>query len=85
MITAALLEAAARVLASLFALVPDVALDVDDFGNVGTMLGSSAFGFNDYFPVTALFGAVALLLTVWFSMAAWNAIVWVYHQFWGSS
>jgi len=85
MITAALFDAASRILAGLFALVPSTDLDSSAFGNAGSAVGGAIFGFNDYFPTVTFFQALAVVLAVWAVLGVWNLIVWVYHQFWGSS
>lgn len=84
MVTEALLQLVVAIAASLVSLIPSVDWDTSDFQQTTFAWGSSLGGFNNYFPVTAVFGAVALLLAVWLSMALWNGVVWVYHQFWGS-
>lgn len=84
MITEALLEAAARVLAALVALLPEVPVNVDDFAGVGFNLGAAGMALNAYIPVGAMFTVAGLLVALWAVMAAWNGIVWIYHQFWGS-
>lgn len=85
MITAALFDAGSRILAALFALVPTTNLDTSGFAAAGATVGAAIFGFNDYFPISTFFQALGLVFAVWVVLGGWNAIVWVYHQFWGSS
>jgi len=85
MITEALLQVVVAIAASLVSLVPAVDWDTGSFEQTTFSWGSSLGGFNNYFPVTAVFAAVALLFAVWLTMAGWNLVVWIYHQFWGSA
>lgn len=84
MITLTLLDVGVRVLTGLFSLVPSYEISSSSFGTAGGQLGSTFFGFDQYFPVTVTFQAVTLLLGLWVALAGWNVAVWVFHQFWGS-
>lgn len=85
MVTEALLQLVVAIAASLVSVVPAVDWDTSSFEHTTFEWGAALGGFNNYFPVTAVFGAVTLLFAVWLTMAVWNTIAWVYHQFWGSS
>ncbi|WP_084129592.1 hypothetical protein [Demequina sp. NBRC 110055] len=85
MITEWLLQLVGGIAAALVSLLPAVNWDVDDFSGASMQWGTSLSAFNVYVPLTAIFAVAGLLLAVWLTTAAWNGLVWVYHQFWGSN
>lgn len=85
MITMALLDLLGGVLLSLFGLLPEIEIDASDFFNAGASMGGIIWWFDGYVPVGSLFTGLGLLFAVWVAMAAWNAALFIYHQFWGSS
>ena len=64
MITEALLQLVVAIAASMVSLIPSVDWDTSDFEQTTFTWGSSLGGFDNYFPVTAIFGAVALLIAM---------------------
>lgn len=85
MITEWLIQLVGGIAAALVSLLPSMGWEQSDFADASNGWGISAAGLNAYIPVTTMFTVAGLLVLVWVGMAAWNGIVWLYHQFWGSS
>lgn len=85
MITEALIRAAVAVILGMASVLPrhtfDVTAMADTFGQVASYAG----GLNGYAPVLQLGLAVGLLASLKLALMAWNVVLFIYHQFWGSS
>lgn len=84
MITLWLLQLVVGLIIGVDQLVPD--LDIGDgIGDVTGQFVGAMFLLDGYVPLTDIWIAVAVLFAARIGMAAWHGVVWVYHQFWGSS
>lgn len=85
MITEALISAGVGIILGLVSVLPrhdfDAAAMADTFGTVASYAG----GLNGYAPVLQLGLAIALLAGLKLALMAWNVVLFIYHQFWGSS
>lgn len=68
---------------TLVSLIPDIPMPDISAGN-GQFL-STAGSLNSILPLSTILIATAAALALRFGLVAWDAIVWVYHQFWGGS
>lgn len=86
MITETLLAVATGLVTWFVSLIPDfgLSLDLDISGDL-QQLGSLAFTLDGWFPVTVLVVCLVIVFGVQAAMTVWGFIVWLYHQFWGSS
>lgn len=53
----------------------------EDGSGIVTLIGSA----NNVFPVLTIVQVLTAATVVRFALYTWDFIVWVYHQFWGSS
>lgn len=83
MIVEILLSIVVGIMVTLDELLPD--LEIPGVGEVVGSLMSGLFVLSGYVPLADLFAGLALILGARFVMAFWHIIVWIYHQFWGSS
>jgi len=82
-ITEALLAIVVGLLSVLDGLLPD--LTIEGAGAAAGSFMSGLFVLNGYVPIVDLLAGTLLLLSARFVMSGWHIVVWIYHQFWGSS
>jgi hypothetical protein len=85
MIIDALLSVLAGVIHGFLALLPNYTPDTSALVTSGASVGSWASILNGYVPVQLLGWCLVFLLGIKVVLVAWDGILFVYHQIWGSS
>ncbi|MDR1188132.1 MAG: hypothetical protein LBK95_11875 [Bifidobacteriaceae bacterium] len=85
MITEFILECLFGLIRGLIALGPSYTPPVADAASQASMVGATASGLNSYAPVGTLALVLALLVAAKLALMVWQLVVFIYHQFWGSS
>lgn len=84
MVTEALLVILAASARGLFALVPAVDIGLGLFEQA-YQVGTWFTALNRYVPMGAVIGVLFMLLALKLFLFGWRVVIWIYHQFWGSS
>lgn len=71
----------------LVSIFPTFGLDLSevDIASAVESVATAAAALDGWAPVDESLVAFASLLTLQVAISAWGLLVWVYHQFWGSS
>lgn len=80
-----ILNALAAILSAILSVLPDWDLPTNDWVGALTWVGRSASLFSNYWPLTATAVCVGIVITVRICLSCWQAILFAYHQVWGSS
>ena len=65
--------------------LPTYTLDVELLTVQAEQVGAMASSLNGYVPVTQIGLALLLLVGLKLALLLWQTLVFIYHQFWGSS
>lgn len=84
MITDLVISVIAGLVLGLVNLLPKVEIDLDAFAHSTGLMGQLGGAMNGYAPTTQFAIALGLLVTLKVGLSAWNGILFIYHQFWGS-
>lgn len=85
MITDFLLETLAGIILGLLTPLPKHTIDMGGLAGSASDVGATAAALNGYAPIASLGIALSVLLGLKLALLSWQAIVWIYHQFWGSN
>lgn len=85
MITAWLLGLLLGTLSGMLGLIPGGVLDMSGMVANVSMISSLAGTLNGYFPLVTLGICLGVVLGLKLLMMGWRLVLFVYHQFWGSS
>lgn len=84
MITEFFIDLTCGIVAGFLSLMPQASLDLSGLEDVGNIIGRVG-PMNEFFPVVTLGACLGLVLAVKFYMLGYHLVMFVYHQFWGSS
>ena len=85
MITYALLLLVVNVVLGTVANLPPYTLDTTAINANAEQVGAWASALNGYAPIGQLGLVLGLLVGLKLALLAWQAVLFIYHQFWGSS
>lgn len=85
MVTYALLVLVVSVVLGTVANLPTYTLPTEAINANAAQVGAWASALNGYAPVAQLGAALLLLVGLKLALLAWQAVLFIYHQFWGSS
>lgn len=85
MVTEFVVSAVLAIFRALVAPLPVYTLDTAAMSAQSSQVGALAMTLNGYAPVSQLAIALGLLGGLKLALLAWQGVVFVYHQFWGSS
>jgi len=85
MITDALLKVFSAAFRSLLNLIPEWAVPDFDLARAGEMFGRAGALFNEYVPLPLMVACLLALVALHIAHGMWQGVLFVYHQFWGSS
>lgn len=80
----ALISVAVAVVAGLVDNLPDYDFDTSAFNVQAEQVGAWASALNGYAPIAQLGVALGILVGLRLALLAWQTVVFIYHQFWGS-
>lgn len=67
-------------------IIPDFGLNLElNLAGALAQLASALAAVNGWVPMNTLLLSVVMLFIVQIVVSLWGFIVWIYHQFWGSS
>jgi hypothetical protein len=84
-VTEFVLECLFGLIRGLIALGPTYTPPIAEAARQAETVGGTAAGLGGYVPVGQLALVLALLVVAKLALLAWQLIVFIYHQFWGSS
>lgn len=86
MITEALLSVVVGLVEWIVSITPTFGVELDlDLAGFFEDVGENAQRLNGWFPVATLAICIGILLAVQAITTVWGFVLWLYHQFWGSS
>ena len=85
MIIEALLKIISGIVRGFASMLPTHHVDTAALGETVGQIGAYAGALDGYAPMTQLGLALAFLVTLKLALMAWNVILFIYHQFWGSA
>ena len=85
MITEALVSVMSAVILGFTSLLPSYKVDSSAFGATAGQVGSFAGGLDGFAPIGDLGLALMLIVGLKLALMTWNLVLFIYHQFWGSS
>lgn len=65
--------------------LPTYTLDLSQVQQDASQIGAWASALNGYAPIVQLGAAIGILLGLKLALLGWHTVVFIYHQFWGSS
>lgn len=65
--------------------LPTFTIDTAFLNVQAQQVGAMASALNGYVPITQIGAALLVLLSLKLALLAWQTIVFIYHQFWGSN
>jgi hypothetical protein len=85
MVVEFLMEMIGGVIRGLVSLLPASPVNPDEVGDSFYSVGGMASALNGYVPILALAAGITVLIGFRLALLLWQGIMFVYHQFWGSS
>ncbi len=85
MITQLLVGIILGTISGMLSLAPSWQVDLSPLANAVHDFGHKAATFNGYFPLITLGLCLAIVFGLKAGMFGWRLILFIYHQFWGSS
>lgn len=85
MITEFLLETVVGIVLGLVQMTPASTVDYSQLHDQSQQVGALASALNGYTPVAQVGAALVLLVALKLALLAWQGVMFIYHQFWGSS
>jgi hypothetical protein len=85
-ITDALISGFLGFVSGFLSLVPSFGIPgIPNFNDFGVTIGVQLGQVNRFVPLADLFIIIGLALLIAIAMTVWHGVLFVYHQFWGSS